>query len=247
MFPARPYTWYHDEAIRWFDYWVKGKDNGIEEEPNFKLFIMGINKWKFENEWPVARSKWTKYFLHPHGGLSTASVQGEHEPETFTQPAPYLDPTVYCLRYSTESFAEDTEVIGNLALHLDAALDIDDTNWMVDLVDIDPQGNSRFVSSGQLKAKFRALDEQKSYPYRPVHLRQEPIPIVPGEKTRYEIALLPTANVFLKGHKMQVIIRNQDDMRSAMVRNGIYFLPFMRTVKHSIYFGESYLLVPITS
>ena len=247
MFPARPYTWYHDEAIRWFDYWVKGKDNGIADEPNIKLFLMGVNKWKFEDEWPLARTKWMKFFLHPQGGLSTTPVQGEHVAETFTQPAPYLDPTVYCLRYSTEPFNVDTEVIGNLALHLDAAIDIDDTNWMVDVVDIDPQGNSRFISSGQLKAKFRALDEQKSEAYRPVHLRQEPVPIVPGEKTRYEIALLPTANVFLKGHKMQVIIRNQDDMRSAMVRNGIYFLPFMRTVTHSIFFGESHLLVPVTN
>jgi len=247
MFPARPYVWYHDEGIRWFDYWVKGKDNGIMDEPNIKLFVMGVNKWKFENEWPPDDAKWTKFFLHPQGGLSAEPVQGDCEPETFTQPAPYLDPSVYCLRYTTDPFSEDTEVIGNLALHLDAAIDIDDTNWMVDVVDIDPQGNARFITSGQLKAKFRALDEQKSEPYRPVHLRQEPVPIVPGEKCRYDIALLPTANVFLKGHTMQVIIRNQDDMRSAMVRNGIYLLPFMQTVTHSIYFGESHLLVPITN
>ncbi|WP_258360374.1 CocE/NonD family hydrolase [Moorella sulfitireducens] len=245
MFPARPYTWYHDEAIRWFDYWVKGIDNGIMDEPPIKLFVMGINKWKFESEWPIARTKWTKFYLHPQGGLSTKPVEGNCEPESFTQPAPYLDPKVYCLRYITEPFSEDTEVTGNLALHLDAAIDIDDTNWMVDVIDVDPQGKRRLISSGYLKAKFRALDEKKSTPYRPVHLRQEPVPVVPGEKTRYDIALLPTSNVFLKGHSMELVIRNQDDMLSTMARNGVYMLPFMRTVTHTIYFGESHLLVPI--
>ena len=245
MFPARPYAWYHDEGVRWFDYWVKGEDNGIMDEPQVKIFVMGVNKWKFENEWPLARTQYTKFYLQPQGGLSTEPVAAGSAPESFTQPAPYLDPTVYCLRYATQPFSKDTEVTGELALHLEAAIDIDDTNWMVDVVDVDPQGGRFVISSGQLKAKFRALDEEKSLPHRPVHLRQEPVPVTPGEVNRYDIALTPTANVFLKGHRMEVILRNQDDMMGPLAKNGVYLLPFMRTVTHTIYFGQSHLLVPV--
>ena len=245
MFPARPYAWYHDEGVRWFDYWVKGEDNGIMDEPQVKIFVMGVNKWKFENEWPLARTQYTKFYLQPQGGLSTEPAAAGSEPESFTQPAPYLDPTVYCLRYATQPFSKDTEVTGELALHLEAAIDIDDTNWMVDVVDVDPQGGRFVISSGQLKAKFRALDEEKSLPHRPVHLRQEPVPVTPGEVNRYDIALTPTANVFLKGHRMEVILRNQDDMMGPLAKNGVYLLPFMRTVTHTIYFGQSHLLVPV--
>lgn len=243
MFPSRPYAWYHDEAIRWFDYWVKGADNGMKEEPQIKLFVMGVNKWKFENEWPIKRTNWTKFYLQSGGGLSTA--EGAQGTDSFTQPAPYIDPKVYCLRYTTDPFEQDMEVIGNLALHLDAALDIDDTNWMVDVVDIAPDGSRQLLTSGALKAKFRALDEVKSTDYRPVHLRQEPVPVVPGEVNRYDIALTPTANVFQKGHRMELVIRNQDDMLGKLSRSGVYLMPFMQTVTHTIRLGQSHLLVPV--
>jgi predicted acyl esterase len=101
------------------------------------------------------------------------------------------------------------------------------------------------LSTGYLKAKFRAMDEKKSKPYKPVHLRQEPVPIVPGEKNKYAIAMLATSNVFQKGHSMELIIRNQDDMRSKIARSGVNIMPFMRSVTHTIYFGESHLLLPI--
>lgn len=245
LFPARPYCWYHDEALRWFDYWVKGEDNGIADEPRVKLFVMGENKWRFENEWPLARTQYTKYFLQPGGGLSTTAPSADSAPESFTQPAPYLDPTVYCLRYATEPFAEDTEVTGEIALHLDAAIDIDDTNWIADIFDVDERGERFMISSGHLKAKFRAMDESKSLPHRPFHIRQEPVPVVPGEVNRYDIALVPTANVFKAGHRLELVIRNQDDMRGTLAKNGVSLMPFMQTVTHSIHFGESHVLLPI--
>ncbi|MCD8389210.1 MAG: CocE/NonD family hydrolase [Oscillospiraceae bacterium] len=245
MFPARPYAWYHDEGIRWFDYWAKGIDNGIMDEPRVKIFVMGINKWKFENEWPLARTQYTRLYLHPQGSLRKEPAPADCAPDCFTQPAPYLDPTVYCLRYATEPFASDTEVTGEMALHLDAAIDIDDTNWMADVIDVAPDGSRFLISSGALKAKFRALDAEKSLPHRPIHPRQEPVPVTPGQMYRYDIALTPTSNVFQAGHRLELVIRNQDDMLGKLAKNGVYLLPFMRTVKHSIYFGESHLLIPV--
>lgn len=244
-FADRPFFQYADETVRWYDYWLKGIDTGIVDEPPVKLFVMGVNKWRFENEWPLARTEWTKYFLHPEGCLSTREVSGSPEPDSFTQPAPNLDPTVYCLAYSTEPFEKDTEITGPLAFYLEASIDIDDTNWMVDLVDVDAEGNKALVSTGALKAAHRALDENKSRPYQPVHLRKDPVPVPPGEKIDYAIAMMPTSNVFKTGHRMELIIRNQDDLLSRLGIWGIYYLPFMRTVTHTIHFGKSYLLLPL--
>jgi predicted acyl esterase len=215
------------------------------DEPPIKMFVLGINKWKFENEWPLARTKWTNYYLQPGGGLSTKPVKGVQEPDTFTQPAPYSDSTVYCLRYSTKPFKADTEIIGPIALYLEASIDIDDTNWMADLVDIDPEGNRQWLSVGYLKAKFRALDKNKSKPYLPVHPRQDPVPVPPGEKIEYAISMTPTSVVFQKGHSMELVIRNQDDILSRLGAWGTYMLPFMQTVKHTIHFGNSRLLLPV--
>ncbi|RLL43879.1 CocE/NonD family hydrolase [Oceanobacillus piezotolerans] len=244
-FPPRPNVLYHDEIVRWYDYWLKGIDNGIMDEPPIKMFVMGINKWRFENEWPLRRTEYTKFYLHPEGKLSTEEVEGSPEPDTLTQPAPYEDPTVYCLRYLTPPMEQDSEVTGPVAIHFEASIDTDDTNWMIDLVDVDPDGNRQLLSQGYLKAQFRALDEENSKPWQPIHPRQEPEPVTPGEVTEYSIEMMPTANVFKKGHSIEVIIRNQDDVLSRLGTWGYYMLPFMKTVTHKIHFGNSHILLPI--
>ncbi len=244
-FPPRPYCQYHDEIVRWYDYWLKGIDTGIMDEPPVKLFVMGVNKWRFEHEWPLARTTWTKFFLHPKGGLSTEPAPSGAAADSFTQPAPYLDPTVYCLRYETEPFAEDTESTGPLALYLEASIDEDDTNWMVELVDVDREGNRQGISVGYLKAAYRAIDESRSKPYQPIHPRQAAVAVPPDEKIEYAIAMMHTSNVFKKGHSMELIIRNQDDLHSRLGTWGVYMLPFMRTVTHNVHFGRSHLLLPL--
>ena len=243
-FPDRPFVQYADETVRWHDYWLKGIDTGIMDEPPIKMYVMGINKWRFEHEWPLARTKWTNFYLHSKGGLSQDKAEGG-EPDNFTQPAPYEDPTVYCLRYSTGLLEKDMEVTGPIALYLEASIDQDDTNWMVDLVDVDPEGNRMLLSNGYLKAAHRAIDEDESKPYLPIHPRQEPVPVPPGEVIEYAISLMPVSNVFKKGHAIELIIRNQDDLLSKQGIWGVYMLPFMRKVTHNIYFGKSRLLLPL--
>ncbi len=62
------------EETRWFDYWLKGIDNGIGDEPPLRLFIMGINEWRDEHEWPLARTDWQRWHLHSDGDAN--SVRG---------------------------------------------------------------------------------------------------------------------------------------------------------------------------
>ena len=72
------------------------------------------------------------------------------------------------------------------------------------------------MSSGYLKAKFRALDQSKSKPYQPIHPRQEPVPVPPRKRIEYAIAMMPTSEYIHKGHSMELIIRNQDDILSRL-------------------------------
>ena len=242
-FPARPFVEYADETVRWHDQWLKGIDTGIKDEPPIKLFVMGINKWRFENEWPLARTEWTKYFLHPGGGLS-ASRPRAAEPDPLPTSA-LQRPDCFCLTYQTEAFGQDFEVTGPVALYLDASIDIDDTNWIADLIDVDSDGNRMLLGTGYLKAQHRAIDESITKPYAPANPRQEPVPVPPGEVIRYAIQLMPLSNIFQKGHKMELVVRNQDDLLSKLGIWGVIMLPFMRNVTHKIHFGESHLLLPV--
>ena len=240
---VRPYVEYHDEIVRWHDYWLKNIDTGVMDEPRIKMFVMGINKWRFENEWPLKRTQWTKCYLQAGGKL------GFEQPETesvdiLDSPAPYLDPTVFCLRYQTEVMVQDMEVTGPVVMNLFASIDIDDTNWFIDLVDKAPDGSSQVLSSGALKAKHRALDP-RSTPSHPIHPWADPVPVTPGELTEYNIALMPMAAVIQEGHQLEVIIRNQDDLMGRLAGWGVYHMPFMQTVLHKINIGKSHLLLPI--
>jgi hypothetical protein len=69
----RPVYQYHYESLRWFDYWLKGIDNGIMDEPPIHLFIQNTGEWKTAYEWPLPETRWTEYYLHQGGLLS------EHE------------------------------------------------------------------------------------------------------------------------------------------------------------------------
>lgn len=244
---VRPYIEYHDEMVRWHEYWLKGKDNGIMDEPPVKLYVMGINKWRFENEWPLKRTKYTKFFLQPGGGLKPLEApDGGAAPDILDQQAPYLDATVYSLNYSTGVLDHDVEVVGQITLNLFASIDIDDTTWYADLLDVDENGEKFVISSGALRAQYRQLDEEKSTPEHPIHPWADPVPIEPGKVYEYNIQMLPAACVFKKGHQIELVIRNQDDLRSKMAMNGVYRMPFMRSARHEIYFGKSHLLLPLT-
>ena len=67
--------------LRWFDYWLKGIDNGVADEPPLRLFIMGSNQWRDEHEWPLARTDWQKWHLHSRGSANTLLGDGSLSPQ----------------------------------------------------------------------------------------------------------------------------------------------------------------------
>jgi uncharacterized protein len=62
--------------LRWFDHWLKGKGNGLMDEPPVRVYVMGDNKWRSEHEWPLARTQWTKFYLHSAGRANTREGDG---------------------------------------------------------------------------------------------------------------------------------------------------------------------------
>jgi hypothetical protein len=62
--------------LRWHDYWLRGIDNGVATEPPVKIFVMGVNQWRTEQEWPLARTVYTKYYLQSGGRANTLDGDG---------------------------------------------------------------------------------------------------------------------------------------------------------------------------
>ena len=99
---------YNHLRLRFFDHWLKGKDEGLAEEPPVRIFVMGGGsgrrnsehrldhggRWRQEREWPLARATNTPYYLHPGGSLSTAAPEGEFPPTRYlfdpNQPVPTI-------------------------------------------------------------------------------------------------------------------------------------------------------------
>lgn len=248
---ARPWVSYHDEAIRWFDHWLKGIDTGIMDEPPIKLYVKGINQWRYEHEWPLARTQPTKFHLRSFGGLSPEPEMYMDEPDSFMQPPLYMSYEVKSIKYQSSPLSQDMEVTGPVALYLHASIDQDDTNWIVKLSDVDEQERqSELLATGYLKASHRATDEGRSTPGQPYHPHTTSEPVVPGQIYEYAIGLTPISNVFKAGHRIKLEIQSleySEPERGVQPPLNIH-LCSSRTTLHNIYRDkehQSHLLLPV--
>jgi len=209
------------EELRWFDRYLKGKiSSEIEQqEAPVRLFIMGENVWRDEQEWPLARTQWTPYYLHSagransrfgDGSLATAAPASDEAPDSYrydpARPVPFITeptssqiggPDDYAaierrddvLVYITEPLAADLEVTGPLRVELYAASSAPDTDFMAKLVDIWPSGFTQRIADGMVRARFRDGLDRPSL-------------IEPGKIYRYAINCWNTAQVFRAGHRI---------------------------------------------
>ncbi len=250
----RPFHEFHDIMMRWYDYWLKGVDTGIMDEPPIKIFVEGIKKWRFENEWPLARTKWTKFYLRPRGQLLMEPEPLGVEsvpPDGFYQPPLTVTSNIQSLKWSTPPLLEDIEVTGPVALYIYASIDTDDTNFIVKIYDVDQNGNRTLMTTGWLKASHREIDEEKSKPWRPHHPHTRSIPVIPGEINLYAIRIYSFSNVFKAGHRIELELSSQEsftDPANALLPPDSFHLPSGRATTHKISRDRehpSYLLLPI--
>jgi predicted acyl esterase len=264
----RPFHEWHDEILRWYDYWLKGIDTGIMDEPPVKYWVMGANQWRTADNWPLPETKWTKYYLHSWEKLSPAPHLPEtatfvnEPPDAFVQMPPSQTNKIERLRYLTGPLPEDLPVVGPISLTLYASIDQSDTNWIVILKDVGPdvsvqtarQGErsvpenlyERELTRGWLKASRRATDPERSKPWKPWHyLTADKIqPVVHGEVNEYQIEILSTCNLFKAGHRICLDITSLDLAEGVAGETAVeYIAPHVcssKTVLHKVYHNAQY-------
>ncbi len=271
----RPFYEYHDEIIRWYDHWLKGEDTGIMDEPPVRYWLMGANAWRTGSDWPLPETKWTKFYLSHWETLTTEPPRengGEalRQPDVFTQMPLTKTDKVERLRYMTAPLPEDLTIAGPVSLTLHAAIDQDDTNWIIVLKDVGPDVSVRTARDGErhvpadlpereltrgwLKASYRALDEERCKPGRPFHklTRSSIAPVTPGEVMEYQIQILATANQFKAGHRICLDITSMDAPNGTGAMTGVEYIPYhvcsSRTVTHKVFRDSerpSHLLLPV--
>jgi putative CocE/NonD family hydrolase len=250
---VRPWRAQNEELIRWMDHWLKGIDTGMMEEPPIKSYVTGAEEWRYENEWPLARTKWTKFYLRSWRRLleeEAPSTADDDEPDSFVQEPLAVTSTVQSVKYTTPPLPRDTLVIGPMACYWYAAIDQEDTTWNVRLRELDEHGNQVIVCPPQqydlsdrcwIRASYRTLDEKRSQPHTPWHTNKKEL-CKPGQVYQNAISLDSTSHLFKAGHRIQLEICSLD------VVPGYLHLCSSKTVVHKIYHSTkypSYLLLPI--
>jgi putative CocE/NonD family hydrolase len=216
-------------VCRWFDRWLKGVANGVTNDPPVHVFVMGRNRWHAEQDWPLPQTKWTKYFLQSGGHansiggdgvLSTSSTSmAEFDTYTYDPAKPTHSPFTGghledgaadtrksssgpdVLVYTTPPLDQEVEVTGPITAKLYAATSARDTDWMVRLVDVQPDGYSAMLCEGVMRARHR--DPKRNGAFNPDKLSI----IEPNRVYEYTIEFWrPTSNVFAKDHRIRVEI-----------------------------------------
>jgi putative CocE/NonD family hydrolase len=238
----RPWYQLHDEALGWFDYWLKGIDNGIMDKPPVKFFINGANEWRYENEWPLARTNWTKYYLRSRGRLMTEAPMFNEGPDCFVQQPIDETSQVNSLKYSTVPFSQDIEIIGPLTIKFYASIDQPDTNWHLSVYEVDAVGKKNPLAGGWLKASHRGINDGSSQPWEPRHDHTRNVPIKPGEVVEYTIGLSHIAHLFRAGQRLEIEIDCMNTMPGAL------HICSSKTTLHEVHHDPqytSYLLLPV--
>lgn len=247
----RPWREDLEDIIRWYDYWLKGNDTGMMDEPPIKLFVMGENRYRYLNEWPIPGVEYMKCYLRRWEGLSFQPELYQDEPDAFIQQPLHLSNKRDSVIYLSPPLDEDLEVIGQAAINFYASIDQDDTNWLVKLFDVSPSGREERVARGYLKASHRALDPEKSKPYLPhhPHTRESCKAIEPGEINEYNVSLQIISNIFLKGHQIKLTIESLESPRDPELQ--IHYHPIVnhsKTTVHKVYRNrkyQSHLMLPV--
>jgi predicted acyl esterase len=243
----RPFYQYQYESIRWFDYWLKGIDNGIMEEPPIRVFVTGTGEWKTTADWPLPETKWTPFYLHSNGLLSEHEYWPNEGSTTFEDS---------CLNHNSLTFlspplVENTEVIGPIVLNLYVSTTDTEVLWFASLLDIDPEGTETLLTRGWLKGSQRQVDPKLSKPWQPYHSHTKREPLTPGEIYELNIEIKPYGILFKVGHRIGLRIKCVDDEKptnflQAMATGHLWRQASSRVTVHHSADYPSYLLLPIT-
>ena len=214
---------------RWFAHWLKGEDTGFMKEPPVRIFVMGENRWRSEQEWPLARTRYTKYYLQSGGHANTARGDGRLDTrapgstagtDTYTydprDPVPtrggnLLPPRLGPGPVDQAPLAarEDVLVFATEPLERDTEV-------------TGPITVTLYAASSARDTDFTAKlvdvhPDGKAYNLADSIIRarfrnsfEKPELLEPGKVYAYTIDLLATSNVFKKGHRIRVDVSSSN-------------------------------------
>ena len=215
---------------RFFGHFLKDENTGWNQQPPVELDIRrpGENfTTRAEQEWPLARTQWTKFYLEPKEGLLTTapkqggSIEYEAMGDGITFSLPVSD--------------KEVEITGPVAARLFVSSETTDADLFLALRLFDPSGKEVLfvgtndphvpIALGWLRASQRKLDAEKSLPYRPYHSHDEIWPLTPGEPVELLIEIWPTCIVVPPGYRLALNIRGKDyetDLGDAKLPDAAY-------------------------
>lgn len=198
----------------WFDYWLKGIENGIMDEAPVFLFTLGANSWRKEQEWPLSRAVYTPYYLSAgkdkNSGKLSQNPSQKSEPQQYVynpeNPLPsfyedqyghriFADPTAQqeredVLVFCSEALTQDMEVTGPISCRLFASTTAPDTDFVCRVSDVDEEGKAFPLLSGIVRGKFRNAGETEL--------------LEPGKVYEFTIQAGNISNLFKKGHRIRM-------------------------------------------
>jgi len=201
---------------KFFGHFLKGEDTGWKRQPPVQLQVRHVGERfveRAENEWPLARTQWTKFYLHgeEHSlrrelGSSAGRVTYRALGEGVT--------------FLTSPFGEDTEITGPSAARLFVSSQTEDADIFLivrlftgDLKEVVFQGAldpHTPIAQGWLRASHRKLDPGLTKPYRPYHTHDEIQPLTPGETTELDVEIWVTSIVVPAGYRLGLSVRGKD-------------------------------------
>ena len=207
----------HDLQQAFLDYYLKGIDNGWKDRPMVDLKIRHVGQktvQRFENEWPIKRTQYAKYYLDAANGLLTTQPPKEGDAVT------YKGMSSEGVTFMSPPMQEEIEFTGHaLAKMLISSSTTDADLFLVfrvftpdmeeDLV-IGASDPHTPMGQGWLRASHRKLDPDKTTDYLPWHTHDELWPLTPGEKVEMMVEIHPISIVVPKGYRFALTIRGKD-------------------------------------
>ena len=257
--------------LRWFDRWLKGAHNGIMDEPPVRLFVMGDNVWRDEQEWPLARARSIKYYLHSQGkanstnGDGTMSLQppGDEPPDVFlynpADPVPTRGGPLCCHAYFMAGGAYDQQEIERrqdvlvystppLERDVEVTGPITVTLWAATSA-ADTDFTAKLVDVCEHGCARNLTDGIIRARYR--DSRATPSLVEPGRAYGYTIDLWATSNVFKAGHRIRVEISSSNFPRfdrntntGRRIAEDTALTPALQTILHNAQ-SPSHITLPI--
>jgi uncharacterized protein len=215
------------EERRWFDYWLKGIENGIMSEPPIYFHILNSEaekEWKFSWKWPLPNEKRTTYYLAqgPSGSANAGANDGALSPiirkdpsakDSYSANYKITAATRNALgaTYTTAAFPSDTVLVGYVNADIWVSSSATDQDFFAFLDDIDGTGRNTVITQFQLRGSHRALSkpffDNLGLPWR-ANLESEAALLPPNQPVKLVFDPLPISYIVKSAHSIRLTIVN---------------------------------------